>query len=96
MGQGLTIARGAVSLGALLEALAAAGLPSSLMMVDGALCAPGAPPPGGFRDARLRTPAGTVTVKLDGAGYQVVVFGNADAALLAAQAQVAEVLAGLP
>lgn len=96
MGQSLSVARGAVSLAALCEALSAAGLPSRLMMLDGALVAAGPPPATDFRDARLRTPAGTVSVKRSAAGYEVVVFGNADPALLAAQATVGDVLRSLP
>jgi hypothetical protein len=96
MGLDLTIARGEASLDALLAQLAQGAFSSTVMMLDGALVAPGAPAPTGWRDARLRTPGGTVAVKRTAAGYQVVVFGNADAALLAARDRVAEALRALP
>ena len=96
MGLDVTVARAEVSLGALIDRLSAAGFPSTLMMLDGQLVAPGAPPPAAFRDARLRTPGGTVTVKRAAGGYAVVVFGNADPALLAARDRVAEALRALP
>ena len=51
-----------VELAALLHRLGAAGLPSALAMVDNVLQGPGAIPPVVWRDARLRTPAGVVTL----------------------------------
>jgi hypothetical protein len=80
------------SLSELLETLARAGLPSSLLMVDNQLVSPKVPPPSTWRDVRLKTPAGTVTLKRDAQGIAVTVFGNADAALLAAQEAVVEAL----
>jgi len=80
------------SLAELLGRLAAAGTPATVIMVDGALCAPTAPPPAAFRDARLKLAAGTVTVRVVPGGVAVVVFGNADAALLAARDAVARAL----
>jgi hypothetical protein len=79
----------------LLDRLASTGLPSTVMMVDGALQMPGAVPAGDWRDVRLRTPAGTVTLARRPKGVAVVVFGNADAALQAAQRQVADALGAL-
>ncbi|HEY7141116.1 MAG TPA: hypothetical protein VIE44_13510 [Methylomirabilota bacterium] len=81
-----------VGLATLLNALAAAGLPSALAMVDNVLQGPGAAPPAAWRDARLRTPAGVVTLRRVPSGVAVVVFGNADDALRAAQRTVAETL----
>ncbi|HJZ83858.1 MAG TPA: hypothetical protein VKN99_01755 [Polyangia bacterium] len=83
----------------LLERLAAAGLPSMIVMIDGALAAPGAGAPAvsaDWRDLRLRTPAGTATLLRRPDGVAVVVFGNADAQLQAAQRTIAETLAALP
>jgi hypothetical protein len=85
----------AVSLGPLLHRLAAAGLPSALAMVDNVLQGPGALPPAVWRDARLRTPAGMITLRRVPSGVAVVVFGNADEPLRAAQRTVAETLLGL-
>ncbi|HWC02896.1 MAG TPA: hypothetical protein VHF87_09000 [Methylomirabilota bacterium] len=86
---------GSVGLGALLDGLAAAGLPTALAMVDNVLQGPGATPPAVWRDARLRTPAGVVTLRRVPNGVAVVVFGNADEPLRTAQRTVAETLLGL-
>jgi hypothetical protein len=85
-----------VSLDRLLERLAAAGHPSTVAMVDGVLLGPGARPPPTWRDARLRTPAGVVTLRRAPEGVAIVVFANAEAGLRAAQQAVAEALQGLP
>jgi hypothetical protein len=87
---------GAVTLPALLARLAAAGLPATLAMVDNVLQGPGATPPAVWRDARLRTPAGIVALRRVQSGVAVVVFGNADQRLQAAQRTVAETLLSLP
>jgi hypothetical protein len=79
----------------LLDRLAAAGLPSALAMVDNVLQGPGAAPPAAWREARLRTPAGVVTLRRVPNGVAVVVFGNADEPLRAAQRTIAETLLAL-
>jgi hypothetical protein len=84
-----------VELAALLDQLSAAGLPSALAMVDNVLQGPGAIPPAVWRDARIRTPAGVVTLRRVPSGVAVVVFGNADDALRAAQRTIAETLLAL-
>ncbi len=66
----------------------------SLIMVDGGLVMPSAPPPEKWHEVRLKTPAGTVTLKRRGGGIAVVVFGNADAVLQEAQRRIAEALRG--
>jgi hypothetical protein len=81
-----------VGLATLLDRLAAAGLPSALAMVDNVLQGPGATAPAVWRDARLRTPAGVVTLRRVPSGVAVVVFGNADEPLRAAQRTIAETL----
>lgn len=96
MGMEIVVVDRGQSVPALLSSLAAAGLASSVMMVDGQLWPPAAALPSAWRDLRLRTPAGTVTVARRAGGLAVVVFGNADAALSAAQRQVAEALDALP
>ena len=86
---------GEAPLHGLIATLAAAGHTCSVMMVDGQLCAPTAPPPGAWREARLRTPAGTVTLKRPApAAVEIVVFGNATPALTAMQQAVATALTG--
>jgi hypothetical protein len=82
----------APDLGALLAKLAGAGLPSAVLMIDQQLVTPGAPPPARWREVRLKTPAGTVTLKLDGGAIAVTVFGNADPPLQAAQETIARLL----
>ena len=84
-----------VDLAAFLDRLGAAGLPTALAMVDNVLQGPGAIPPTVWRDARLRTPAGVVTLRRVPSGVAVVVFGNADEPLRAAQRTIAETLLAL-
>jgi hypothetical protein len=84
-----------VSLEALLSALAGRGLRGMVAMVDGVLQMPGAIVSETWRDVRLRFPVGTLTLARRGADVAVVVFGNADAPLQAAQTAVAEELGRL-
>ena len=84
-----------VEIPALLGRLADAGLPTTLAMVDNVLQGPGATPPTSWRDVRLRTPAGMVTLRRVPNGVAVVVFGNAEDPLRAAQRTIAETLLGL-
>jgi hypothetical protein len=84
-----------VSLPTLLERLAASGLPSTLAMVDNVLQGPGATPPAVWRDVRLRTPAGVVTLRRVPSGVAVIVFGNAEDPLRSAQRTIAETLVAL-
>jgi hypothetical protein len=88
--------KGACPLGAVLDLLAAAGLPSTIAMVDNALVPPSAPPPTEWTEVRLRTAAGMVTLRRQPDGIALVVFGNADAALQAAQRQVADAVRAAP
>ena len=85
----------AALLATLLDRLAAAGLPSALAMVDNVLQGPGATPPVIWRDARLRTPAGVVTLRRVPSGVAVVVFGNADEPAHGLQRTIAETLLAL-
>jgi hypothetical protein len=81
-----------VELATLIDRLAAAGLPTTLAMVDKVLQGPGATLPATWRDVRLRTPAGMVTLRRVPSGIAVVVFGNADDPLRVAQRTIAETL----
>jgi hypothetical protein len=65
-------------------------------MVDNALRPASAAPPDEWRDVRLRTPAGMVTLRRQPDGVAVIVFGNADAALQAVQRAVADAVRGAP
>jgi hypothetical protein len=93
MGMELKVAcAGACSLAPVLERLAASGMACTVLMVDGALVAPRAAPPAEWREVRLKTPQGMVSLVRRGGEVAVVVFGNADAALVEAQRRVAEAL----
>jgi hypothetical protein len=94
MGLELIVAVEEPRLDALIERLAADGLTAMVVMIDGALVAPGSPPPAGWREARLRTPAGTITLARRPGGVAVVVFGNAGEDLRRAQEQVAAAIQG--
>ena len=86
----------ALPLGPVLDALGKAGVPAVVAMADNALRPPGAPLPDEWRDVRLRTPAGMVTLRRQTAGIAVLVFGNAEAALQAAQRAVADAVRATP
>jgi hypothetical protein len=88
MGNTTTIA----SFGSLADVLArvnAVGLSCQLVMVDGALVMPSAPPPERWTEVRLRTPEGMVTLRRQGAELAEIVFGNATPALLAMRDRIA-------
>lgn len=63
-----------------------------VVMVDNQFLPPGAPLPARWNDVRVKTPAGTVTITRRDGAVAVVVWGNADAALKAAQDQIADAL----
>jgi hypothetical protein len=67
-----------------------------LAMIDGQLVMPTAPSPLTWREARFRFPAGMVTIQRRPGALALVTFGNADAALDATVARIAEVVAKLP
>jgi hypothetical protein len=76
----------------LLKRLGDDGLPAAVAMVDGALHPPMAPLPEDWRDVRLKTKAGMVTLTRKPGAIVVVVFSNADDALKAAHAKVCDAL----
>jgi hypothetical protein len=88
MGQELT-ARSARSLAEVLNALRMTGVGCNVVMVDGQLIAPSAEPPATWNDVRLRTPAGMITLSRRGPDVGIMVFGNADATLMALRDQIA-------
>ena len=93
MGLDVTVPReGECPIAPLLRALEESGIDATVVMVDAALQMPNAPVPDGWRDLRLKTSAGTVTLKRSSQAIAVVVFGNADDALLAVQRRIAEAL----
>jgi hypothetical protein len=62
--------------------LARHGLPVQLRMIDGELAFPDETPPEPWRELRLGTPGGMVTVRRERDQVVLVVWGNADTALL--------------
>jgi hypothetical protein len=76
----------------LVEKLRAGGVATTVIMVDNQLHAPDAPVPDGWRDVRLRTPAGMLSLKRREGGVAVVVFGNADPQLSEMQRRIGELL----
>jgi hypothetical protein len=94
MGLEITVDRAApFPLEPVLDRLAAGGLVCRVVMVDTLLCDPAAPSPRVWRDVRLKTPHGMVTLVARPGGTAVVVFGNAGAALQEDQRKVAAALA---
>lgn len=75
-----------------LAALATAGFTCQVLAVDGQLVHPTAPVPASWREVRVRTPAGMITLRQQGGEVALIVFGNADAALLAARDRLAAAL----
>lgn len=60
------------------------GVPLPTRMIDGALAFPDEVPPAEWRELRISTPAGMITVRRAGSALVFVTWGNADAGLLAA------------
>src|SRR5262249_42889755 len=63
------------------DLLAARGFPARTQMIDGQLAFPDEAPPADWRELRLGTPQGMVTVRREGNRVVCVTWGNADAAL---------------
>jgi hypothetical protein len=90
MGLDVVVPRtGACAIAEVLARLARDGVRAQVMMVDGNLHAPNAPVKDDWRDVRLKLPAGMLSLKRRPDGIAVVVFGNADTALMDAQRRVA-------
>jgi hypothetical protein len=73
--------------------LARHGFPVQMRMIDGELAFPDEAPPEAWRELRLGTPAGMVTVRREPDRVALVTWGNADAALLQARSVLAWALA---
>lgn len=69
--------------------LARFGEPAPLRMIDGMPAFPDESPEAGWRELRIGFPSGMVTIRHAGDSFQCIVWGNADAALLAARDRVA-------
>lgn len=57
------------------------GLSLQLRMIDGELAFPGERPAEGWRELRVSTPGGMVTLRREADGFALVAWGNADAGL---------------
>ena len=66
---------------AVAELLKGHNYPAQLRMIDGELAFPDEAPPEGWRELRLSTAAGMVTLRREGGEVILVVWGNADEAL---------------
>lgn len=65
----------------IMTTLAEHRFPVQLRMVDGELTLPDETIPDGWRDVRLGTPAGMVTLARRGEALAVVIWGNADTSM---------------
>ena len=63
------------------DLLARHGYPVQMRMIDGQLAFPDEEPPEGWRELRVGTPQGMVTLRRGGGAVVCVTWGNADAAL---------------
>ncbi len=83
---------------AIADILARKNLPAQLRMIDGQLSFPDESPPETWRELRVSTPAGMITLRREGNAVVVVTWGNAAGPLLEAwqalAAAVAEVTHG--
>jgi hypothetical protein len=68
----------------LVEFLAARNFPVKLMMIDGQLSFPDEQPPDSWRELRVQTPSGMVTLRREDDGVRLVTWGNAEGPLLQA------------
>jgi hypothetical protein len=61
------------------------GFPVQMRMIDNELAFPDEEPPGTWKELRLGTPAGMITVRRQARGLAFIVWGNAEPALLQAR-----------
>jgi hypothetical protein len=81
----VTFASGAApSWSSVSELLAGRGFPAQLRMIDGQLAFPDESPADDWRELRVGTALGMVTIRREPERVTVVTWGNADAALLRA------------
>jgi hypothetical protein len=80
---------------ALVACLAAKSFPIDLRMIDGELSFPDDSPPESWRELRISTPAGMITMRRADDGITLVIWGNADEKLRAATNEVAKSIADL-
>ena len=68
----------------LVEYFAAKQFPIDMRMIDGELAFPDEQPPDNWRELRIGTPGGMITLRRETDGITLVVWGNADETLRAA------------
>jgi hypothetical protein len=79
MDQAVTFADTIPSWNAVQELLAGRGYPVQMRMIDGELAFPDEAPPEAWRELRVGTAQGMVTLRRDGQSLVFVTWGNADA-----------------
>ena len=77
---------------ALAERLTAVGVPCQLRMIDGELAFPDETPPDDWRELRLGTAHGIITMRREADGVRLVIWGNAEPELLLDRDRIAGVL----
>jgi hypothetical protein len=78
---------------AVAEACARRGLAVQMRMIDGQLAFPDEEPPDSWSELRVGVPGGMVTMRRQSNRVALVVWGNADEALLASRQALAEAVA---
>jgi hypothetical protein len=66
------------------ELLSRSSFPVEMRMIDSQLAFPDEMPPDDWRELRVGTPAGMITIRRQPQGVDLVTWGNADAALVQA------------
>jgi hypothetical protein len=77
---------------ALVDVMKDLGSAAAIVMVDGGLVMPSAPPPALWSEIRIKTVAGMITLQRRGSDVALVVFGNATLELLTMRDRVAGAL----
>lgn len=80
---------------ALVEAVAMSGVRLELRMIDGELAFPDETPPANWRELRVASQGGMVTLRRDPDGITLVIWGNADANTRQASEAIASALVTL-
>ena len=81
MDQTVTFAGQVPAWPAVADLLARRGFAAQVRMIDGELAFPDEVPPEGWRELRVGTPQGMVTLRREGGAVVCVTWGNADLAL---------------
>ena len=79
----------------LADLMAQRGLPLQMRMIDGELAFPDEAPPDTWRELRVGTPAGMITLRRESDGITLVIWGNADDTMRQAWNDLARGLADL-